>query len=84
MNDVWMALGAFAATFLIDIFYTRYLLAVQARNQFVASHWAVIVFLIGSLITIGYTTNPWLLIPAGIGAWFGTLVGIRWNDDLHN
>ena len=66
----------FFAVFFTDIFYTYYLKAVQEEQTIKASFWAVIVFVIACVAVINYTTNYWLLIPAGIGAFCGTYVGM--------
>jgi hypothetical protein len=67
----------FFAVFFTDIFYTYYLKAVQEEQVIKASFWAVIVFIIACVAVINYTTNYWLLIPAGFGAFFGTYVGMK-------
>ena len=66
----------FFAVFFTDIFYTYYLKAVQEEQVMRASLWAVVVFIIACVAVINYTTNYWLLIPAGIGAFCGTYVGM--------
>ena len=66
----------FFAMFFTDIFYTYYLKSVQEEHKIKASLWAVIVFIAACTVVINYTTNHWLLIPAGIGAFFGTYVGM--------
>ena len=66
----------FFAVFFTDIFYTYYLKAVQEEQVMKASLWAVVVFIIACIAVINYTTNYWLLIPAGIGAFCGTYVGM--------
>jgi general stress protein CsbA len=66
----------FFAVFFTDIFYTSYLKAVQEEQTMRASLWAVVVFLIASIAVINYTSNYWLLIPAGLGAFSGTYVGM--------
>jgi len=40
---------------------------------------AVVVFLIASVAVINYTTDHWLLIPACLGAFCGTYVGIQFR-----
>ena len=62
--------------FFTDIFYTYYLKAVQEERVIGASFWAVIVFIVACIAVINYTTNYWLLIPAGVGAFCGTYVGM--------
>jgi uncharacterized membrane protein YfcA len=41
-----------------------------------ASIWATVVFVTACVAVINYTTNYWLLIPAGLGAFCGTYVGM--------
>jgi len=67
----------FFAVFFTDIFYTYYLKAVQDEQVMKASIWATVVFLIACVAVINYTTNYLLLIPAALGAFFGTLVGMK-------
>jgi uncharacterized membrane protein YfcA len=69
----------FFAVFFTDIFYTIYLKAVQDEQVMKASLWAAIVFIIACVAVINYTTNYWLLIPAGLGAFCGTYVGMIWR-----
>jgi uncharacterized membrane protein YfcA len=76
---------SFFALFFTDVFYTYYLRSVQEEQALKASSWAVIVYTVASVAVINYTTNHWLLIPAGLGAFCGTYVGIKLrknsNDD---
>lgn len=67
----------FAAVFFVDIFYTYYLKTVTENKALKASIWGAIVWLIGSLAVIEYTANHWLLIPACLGAFCGTYVGMK-------
>jgi uncharacterized membrane protein YfcA len=67
----------FFALFFTDVFYTYYLRAVNENRVYASSIWAVIVFLIASVAVINYTTDHWLLIPACLGAFCGTFVGIK-------
>jgi len=73
-------LTTFFALFFTDIFYTYYLKAIQNEQATQASIWAVIVFVIASVAVIEYTTNHWMLIPAGLGAFCGTWVGIKFRQ----
>ena len=74
---MWEYVVTFFAVLFTDIFYTYYLKAVQDERVMAASVWATIVFLIACVAVINYTTNYWLLIPAGAGAFCGTWVGMR-------
>jgi uncharacterized membrane protein YfcA len=74
---MWEYVITFFAVFFTDIFYTYYLKAIQDERAMAASSWAVIVFLTACVAVINYTTNSWLLIPAGAGAFLGTWVGMQ-------
>lgn len=67
----------FLAIFLLDIVYTYYLRSVQHNQVIKASIWAVACYVLGSIAVINYTTNNWLMIPAILGAFFGTFVGMK-------
>jgi uncharacterized membrane protein YfcA len=67
----------FIAVFVVDIFYTYYLKSINENKALTAGFWGAVVWLIGSIAVIEYTTNHWLLIPACIGAFCGTFVGIK-------
>jgi uncharacterized membrane protein YfcA len=67
----------FFALFFTDVFYTYYLRSVQNDETLKASVWSVIVFFIASIVVINYTSDHWLLIPACLGAFCGTFVGMK-------
>ncbi len=67
----------FFALFFTDVFYTYYLRSVQNDQVLRASIWAVVVFVIAAIAVVNYTTNHWLLIPACLGAFCGTYVGMK-------
>jgi uncharacterized membrane protein YfcA len=67
----------FFALFFTDVFYTYYLRSVQNNEVLKSSLWAVVVFFIAAIAVVNYTTDHWLLIPACLGAFCGTYVGMR-------
>jgi len=69
----------FFALFFTDVFYTYYLKAINNSQPLLSSVLAVVVFLIASVAVINYTTDHWLLIPACLGAFCGTYVGIQFR-----
>ena len=73
---------AFFAIFFTDIFYTYYLRAVHEEQTVKASCWATIVYVIAAVAIIEYNANHWLLIPAGIGAFCGTFVGMKLRKNI--
>jgi hypothetical protein len=76
------ALLVFFAAFGLDIVYTYYLRCVQNNNALGASMWSVACYLLGSVAVINYTSDHWLLIPAFLGAFFGTYAGMRFRKNL--
>jgi uncharacterized membrane protein YfcA len=69
----------FFALFFTDILYIYYLKSVNEEKPLLSSIWGVAVFLIASVAVINYTTDHWLLIPACLGAFFGTYIGMRFR-----
>jgi uncharacterized protein YebE (UPF0316 family) len=70
-------LVAFFTIFFADIFYTYYLKAVHEEKKLKASLWATLVYVIAATAIIEYNSNHMLLIPAGLGAFCGTWVGMK-------
>lgn len=70
---------AFCAMFATDLFWASYVAAIKNGLALHASLWAVALFLVGAVAVLGYTRNRWLLIPAALGAFFGTLAGVLWH-----
>jgi O-antigen/teichoic acid export membrane protein len=79
---MWTYIFTFLAVFVVDIIYTYYLKAINENAALRASFWGAACWLIGSLAVIEYTNNHWLLIPACIGAFCGTFVGIKLRDKI--
>jgi uncharacterized protein YebE (UPF0316 family) len=67
----------FISLFCIDIFYTYYLRAVAESKTLAASSWSIVVTILGAFVVINYTTNHMMLIPAALGAFCGTYVGMK-------
>ena len=67
----------FTLVFFVDIIYTYFLKAVNENNALKASFWGAACWLVGSFAVIEYTADHMLLIPACIGAFFGTFVGMK-------
>ena len=67
----------FFALFFTDVFYTFYLRAVNSDRTLTASIWAVVVFIIAAVAVIEYNSDHALLVPACMGAFCGTYVGMK-------
>ena len=66
----------FFAIFLLDLVYTYYLKCIQENNALGASFWSIACYVLGGVAVINYTANHMLLIPAIVGAFCGTYVGM--------
>lgn len=69
----------FAATFALDYVWAYYTRAVQRHAALPAAWWAFGIIILGGVGQIGYVNDPWLLLPAGAGAFAGTFAAIRWR-----
>jgi hypothetical protein len=67
----------FLAVFFTDVIYIYFLKSVQHNRPVVAAMWSVVVTLTASLAVINYTTDHFALIFALLGAFFGTLLGMK-------
>jgi hypothetical protein len=62
----------FFCTFLADIAWVRYVASAGVKARWYAATWA------GVLVpVVEYTHNRWLLVPAVLGAFLGTAVGVK-------
>lgn len=57
-----------------DVFWTRYFLAVERGRRLSAGAWSAAIMLVGSITTIEYVVDRWLVIPAVCGAFLGTYI----------
>lgn len=68
--------------FVVDIFYSYYIKAIQDEEAIKAGFWAGTVYAIASLCVVNFTIDHWLIIPASLGAVCGTYVGIKMRQGL--
>jgi hypothetical protein len=77
MKMVYEWIISFLALFIVDILYVVYMKKVQQDNAIMASVWATSIYLLNSVAIISYTSDNTILIPASIGAFMGTYVGMK-------
>ena len=77
--NVMSFIVTFIAVTVVDYFYTFYLKSVNENKALKAGFWGAVIWLIGSIAVIEYTANHWLLIPACMGAFVGTYIGIKFR-----
>lgn len=70
---------AFASMFIVDFVNAIYIRHIQNDSAIQSAATSVFIFLVHSVAIIGYVGNNMLLIPAGLGAFFGTFLGVFVN-----
>jgi uncharacterized membrane protein YfcA len=76
---MWLYISTFLAVSLTDILYVYFLKSVQNNQPLSASLWSVVVTFTASIAVINYTEDHLALIPALLGAFFGTYLGMKWR-----
>lgn len=71
---------AFFTLFILDIAWSFYLNRVKDGAALSSATWAAALYIMGASATIAWTTNHWLLVPAVLGSFAGTYVGVWWNN----
>lgn len=74
---MWEYIITFLAVFVTDTIYVNLVKSIQQDNPWRAAFWSVIVTLTASIAVINYTTDHYALIPALLGAFFGTYLGVK-------
>ena len=72
-------LQVFFGLVIIDVLHAIYVKHIQKDNPFRSSITASAIYLINAIVVIGFVQDPWLLIPAGLGAFVGTYIGVKIN-----
>jgi len=67
----------FFALFVTDIINALYIKAINKDKPLLASFWAVLVTFAAGVAVINYTRDNMMLIPALLGAFIGTYVGLK-------
>lgn len=75
-----MCVLVFLAVAALDFVWARYTKYVNDGKPVHAGISAIIIMVLGGTAVIGYTSDPWLLIPAGAGAFVGTYGAVRWGE----
>lgn len=76
---ILQVIGVFFLTAIADIIWVLYIKHISLENANKAGIMGVLIYFFAGLNIIGYTTNPWLLIPASVGAYLGTVLAIKFK-----
>ena len=74
---MWVYITTFLAIFATDILYVYFVKSIQNDHPLRAAWWSMVVTFTASIAVINYTTDHLALIPALLGAFFGTYLGMR-------
>lgn len=64
----------FFGAVLLDYVWGKAVSAIAHSSALKAASWSAACAVIGGFITIIYVANPWMLIPAGVGAFVGVFI----------
>jgi uncharacterized membrane protein YfcA len=67
----------FLAVFATDLLYVYFVKSIQQDQPLSAGLWSMVVTLTASIAVINYTEDHYALIPALLGAFAGTWVGMK-------
>ena len=77
MTNVFEWVMMFTSILILDWVWAKYNQASVSNQPLKAAVLSIIIFLLGAVGVMGYTTNKWLLIPACFGAFIGTYIATR-------
>ena len=76
---MWVYITTFVAVFATDILYVYFVKSIQNDRPFLAAWWSMVVTFTASVAVINYTEDHLALIPALLGAFLGTYLGMKWR-----
>lgn len=65
-----------SATVLSDYIWARYVGHIADGSPVTAAHFGALVIVLGAFIVVSYVNDKRLILPAAIGAWVGTYLGV--------
>jgi hypothetical protein len=74
---VLKAVFVFGVVFALDFIWTRYIASVAAKQPMQSALWSTGTILLSGVAAVEYVANPWLLLPAGLGAFAATWIAVK-------
>lgn len=71
------ALAVFTCLFAVDFVWAKYTYAMARKRAHTAAGYASLIILTNGVAVIFYSSEPLMLLPAALGAYFGTLVAVK-------
>ena len=76
---MWTYIFVFLCVVVIDIVYTLLLKSVQNDKPLAASSWASAITFLNAVAVVNYIEDNRMIIPAVLGAFVGTYIGMRYH-----
>lgn len=77
------ALLVFLAYIALDYVFARYIKATAEKRPMPAGIWSAAILAFTGFVTVSYVSNPWMLIPAALGAFVGTYLSVAQDEKEH-
>jgi len=74
----------FFGVMFVDIIWVLYTRRVSQGKPLQSALFGTLIYFGSGYAIISYTNNPWMLLPAGCGAFIGTYVAVRWDAKKTN
>lgn len=77
MNWAWQALTTFVLMAVLDYVWAYYQRAINLRFPGRAAQLSATIIVLNALVVLSYADNPWMIVPAAVGAFVGTYFSVR-------
>ena len=67
---------AFGGMAVLDFIWGQYTVVIIKKEAHRASFLALGIFFLNALVTVGYTEDHWIIMPAAAGAYLGTYLSV--------
>jgi hypothetical protein len=67
----------FALVSVVDFMWANYIAHIAKGNAVLSSLFGAAIYLLGSVVTINYVNDHWMLVPAVLGALVGTYLSVK-------
>lgn len=72
----WKATSVLFAMVLSDWIWAHYIGSIAQQRGLASANWAALVILLGAYVVVSYVEDKRLIVPAAVGAWIGTYLGV--------
>ena len=73
-------IGVAAAMAAVDWCWAWYISAIADTKAVASASWSAVIVLLSAFVVVGYVDDKRLLIAAGIGAWIGTYLSVKYRE----